>query len=156
MSRRTSRWPSRPVPTIPCKQIHIDPKLPFVDQRVQVGAPRDHEFDVDSSPMSSDPVASDDDVGPAPALVDDIAQALVIPAVAEHTVLTFKYVAPVHAAPAPVIEYVAPTPSVTLEDPAPVIEYVAPAPAATFAAPAKMIEYVALAPCRFPKQRFLQ
>ena len=67
----------------------------------------------------------------------------------------------VHTAPAPVIEYVAPAPDVTLATPAPMIEYaapahtvtftapspvtedVAPAPAVTYAAPAPVIEYVA-------------
>ena len=57
----------------------------------------------------------------------------------------------VHTAPAPVIEYVAPAPDVTLATPAPVIEYtapahtvdVAPAPSSSWAAPASVIEHVA-------------
>ena len=71
-------------------------KVAVCDQGVQVGVPRHHEFDVDSFPVSSDPVASDDDVG------------LVIPAVAEYTVPTCEHVAPApavtYAAPAPVVE----------------------------------------------------
>ena len=69
-----------------------------------------------------------------------------------------KYVAPALAvapfstpavaydAPAPVTEYVAPTPAVTYAAPAPVVGYVAPAPAVNYAAPAPVIDYVAPAP----------
>ena len=70
--------------TTPCKQINIDQKLPFFDQGIQFGVPRHHESDVDYSPMSSDPVASDE-VGLAPAVVDNSAQAPTLLAVAEYT-----------------------------------------------------------------------
>ena len=52
----------------------------------------------------------------------------------------------VHPAPAPVIEYVAPAPDVTLATPAPVIEYAAPAHTVTFTAPSPVTEDVAPAP----------
>ena len=52
------------------------PKVAVFDKGIQVGVPRHHEFDVDSSPMSSDPVASDDEVRLAATFVDDSAQAL--------------------------------------------------------------------------------
>ena len=46
------------------------PKVAVCDQRIQVGVQRHHELDVDSSPVSSDPMASDDYVSeyvaPAP------------------------------------------------------------------------------------------
>merc|ERR1711916_273804 len=45
------------------------------------------------------------------------------------------------AAPAPVVEYIAPAPAVVAA-PAPVVEYIAPAPA-VYAAPAPVVEYIA-------------
>ena len=61
-----------------------------------------------------------------------------------------EYVAPTpavtYAAPAPVVGYVAPAHSVTYAVPAPVIDYVAPAPSVTFSAPAPVFEYVTPAP----------
>ena len=45
------------------------PEVAVFDQGIQVGGPRYHEFDVDSSPISSDPVASDDEAGLEPAFV---------------------------------------------------------------------------------------
>ena len=67
------------------------PKVAVFDQGIQVGVPRHHEFDVDSSPMSSDPVASDYEVGLAPAFVDDSTQALALHAVAEYAVPIFHF-----------------------------------------------------------------
>ena len=48
--------------------------------------------------------------------------------------------------PTPVIEHLAPAPSVTDAEPAAVIGYVAPAPSVTYTAPSPTTEYVALAP----------
>ena len=56
------------------------------------------------------------------------------------------YAVPAPVPPAPVVEYVAPTPAVTYAAPAPVVGYVAPAPAVTYAAPAPVMDYVAPAP----------
>ena len=40
---------------------HRPKKVAVFHHGIQVDVPRHHEFDVDSSPMSSDPVASDDE-----------------------------------------------------------------------------------------------
>ena len=59
----------------------------------------------------------------------------------------------VSAAPAPVVEYVAPAPAVSCAAPASVDEYLAPAPAVTYAAPAPADEFFAPSPavsCAMP------